>query len=356
MRAMGIGADIMSLGGIAIAIGEMIDAAIVMIENMHKHLERRIRAAGPSAGEDRRCADAHLRAAGGASGGRWSLDACKEVGPALFFSLLIITVSFLPVFALEGAGRAAVQAAGAGPRRSRWRRRRSCSHHPRPRAAWGSSSAARIHPEDRNPLIARADPRLPAGHRAGCCAGAWPVVARRAGGAHPDLDPLPAASAASSCRRSTRGRCSTCPRRCPASAWRRPAELLQRQDSILKSVPEVASVFGKAGRANTATDPAGLDMAETTIVLKPARMAARDDDGAAGGRRWTAPCACPGVTNAWTMPIQGRIDMLATGIRTPVGIKLFGPDLRGARAAREGGGARAAHRCRARAAPSPSAR
>jgi Cu(I)/Ag(I) efflux system membrane protein CusA/SilA len=301
MHALGIGSNIMSLGGIAIAVGAMVDAAIVMIENAHKHLER-------------------LRP--GQSRGEAIVAAAVEVGPALFFSLLVITVSFLPIFALEDQeGRLFKPLA--------WTKSLAMAS-----AAFLSVTLVpalmvlfvrgRILPESRNPvnrvliwlyrpvigLVLRA--RLLTVLIALVALGvtAWP--AQRIGAEFmPNLD---------------EGTLFYMPVTLPGLSVTKSAELLQTQDKIIKSFPEVASVFGKAGRAATATDPAPLEMFETVINLKPKsqwRAGMNVDKLIAEMDR---ALQFPGVSNAWTMPIKARIDMLATGIRTPVGVKLLGRD------------------------------
>ena len=302
MYLLGLSSNIMSLGGIAIAIGAMVDAAIVMIENAHKHLER--------APPDKPRAEVLIEAA-------------VEVGPALFFSLLIITVSFLPIFALEAQeGRlfkplaytktfamaaaallsvtlvpALMMAIRARPHRA------GASQSPKPTADLA------LPPGDprRAALQGRHHP-----HRAG------DPGRQRAG--------RPCGSAPSSCPISTRAPCSTCRPRFPGLSVTKAAELVQTQDKIIKSFPEVASVWGKAGRASTATDPAPTEMFETVINLKPEsewRPGMTVDKLIA---EMDKALQFPGVSNAWTMPIKARIDMLSTGIRTPVGVKVFGTD------------------------------
>ncbi|HEX6051933.1 MAG TPA: CusA/CzcA family heavy metal efflux RND transporter, partial [Gemmatimonadaceae bacterium] len=319
MRVLDVSADIMSLGGIAIAIGAMIDAAIVMIENMHKHLER---AAGPAvAGTQGRWFTTRQLT----SAQRWRIvvESSKEVGPALFFSLLIITVSFLPVFTLEGQeGRLFKPLAFTKTFAMAAASLLSVTLVP---VAMGLFVRGRIYRERANPLnrglirvyrpvidfvLARRGPVILA---AGVALIATWIPWKRIGSEFmPRLD---------------EGTILYMPTTMPGLPVARAREILRQQDSILKSFPEVEHVWGKAGRANTATDPAGLDMIETTISLRPERewrsgmtfdrlIAAMD-----------SAVRMPGVTNAWTMPIKGRIDMLATGIRTPVGIKIFGPDL-----------------------------
>jgi len=323
MRGVPVGADIMSLGGIAIAIGAMIDAAIVMIENMHKHLERRV--------------DAKERAAGRPSTGRsldtsiltleerWQVvrDSAKEVGPALFFSLLIITVSFLPVFTLEGQeGRLFKPLAFTKTFAMASASLLSITLVP---VTMGLFIRGRIYRERANPinrwLIALYRPVITFVLRR-----RWPVIgtavvvlvltaipwARIGGEFMPPLG---------------EGSILYMPTTLPGISVARAREILRIQDGILKTFPEVEHVWGKAGRANTATDPAGLDMFETTITLTPEsrwRAGMTYDKLVA---EMDSAVRMPGITNAWTMPIKARNDMLATGIRTPVGIKIFGPDL-----------------------------
>jgi copper/silver efflux system protein len=319
MRWMGVGADIMSLGGIAIAIGVMIDAAIVMVENMHKHLEREADAEGSDPGgkwvDTTRLTTKR----------RWEIvvESSKEVGPALFFSLLVITVSFLPVFALEGQeGRlfeplaltkTFAMAAGA---------LLALTLVP---VAMGLFVRGKIHRERANPinrrLIAAYDPiirftlryRLPVILAAAVALiFTWVPWKRMGSEFMPRLE---------------EGTVLYMPTTLPGISIARAREALRLQDSILASIPEVERVWGKAGRANTATDPAGLDMFETTITLRPEKEWRRGMTYDRLVAEMDSAVRMAGITNAWTMPIQGRIDMLATGIRTPVGIKLFGPDL-----------------------------
>jgi Cu(I)/Ag(I) efflux system membrane protein CusA/SilA len=302
MHALGIGSNIMSLGGIAIALGAMVDAAIVMIENAHKHIER---------------------LPPGAPRGPALIEAAKEVGPSLFFSLLVIVVSFLPIFALEDQeGRLFKPLAYT----------KSFS------MAGGALLAitlvpvlmlafirGRILPEARNPInralitiyrpLIRLVLRFPIAMvlvaALVVAATVWPVS--RLGSEF-----MPALN---------EGTLLYMPVTPPGLSVTKAAELLQVQDRIIKSFPEVESVFGKAGRADTATDPAPLEMTETVINLKP------QSEWPAGmtldrlRSEMDAALRLPGVTNAWTMPIRARIDMLSTGIRTPVGVKVFGPDL-----------------------------
>jgi Cu(I)/Ag(I) efflux system membrane protein CusA/SilA len=319
MRFLSVGADIMSLGGIAIAIGAMIDAAIVMIENMHKHLER---AAGPPvAGESaRHFSTRHLTAAQ-----RWKIvaESAQEVGPALFFSLLIITVSFLPVFTLQGQeGRMFKPLAFTKTFAMAAASLLSVTLVP---VAMGFFVRGRIYRERANPLnralvriyrpvidvvLANRGPVILAGVVAVILT--WIPWTRIGSEFMPPLD---------------EGTILYMPTTLPGIPVARAREILRQQDAIIKSFPEVEHVWGKSGRAETATDPAGFDMFETTITLEP-----RDQwrpgmtyDGLIAAM--DSALRLPGVTNAWTMPIRGGIDMLATGIRTPVGIKVFGPDL-----------------------------
>ena len=302
MRLLGMSSNLMSLGGIAIAIGAMVDAAIVMIENAHKHLERL------KEGESRTEA---------------IILACKEVGPALFFSLLIITVSFLPVFTLESQeGRLfsplayTKTFAMAG-------------------AAWLSVTLVpvlmllfirgRIMPEAQNPVnrfliwLYRPVIRGVMNWKKETILAAILIMA---------VSWYPASQLGAEFMPTlNEGSLLFMPSSLPGMSITKAAEILQTQDKIIKSFPEVASVFGKAGRANTATDPAPTEMFETVINLKPEaewRPGMNVDKLIAEMDR---ALQFPGVANSWTMPIKARIDMLATGIRTPIGIKVFGTDL-----------------------------
>ncbi len=302
MHLLGISANIMSLGGIAIAIGAMVDAAIIMIENAHKHLERD-RGTKP----------------------HWEIisDAATEVGPALFYSLLVITVSFTPVFTLEAQegrlfkplaytktfamGAAALLSVTLTP------------------VLMGYFIRGRILPEQRNPinrlLIRLYHPvlefalrfKIPLLALALLTIAVTVIPFRRLGTEF--MPPL------------WEGDMLYMPTAFPSLSITKARELLQQTDKIIKTFPEVISVFGKAGRAETATDPAPLEMFETTIMLKP------ENEWPAGmtvdklTRQMNAALQIPGVTNAWTMPIKTRVDMLSTGIKTPVGIKVGGPDL-----------------------------
>ncbi|MFN3566872.1 MAG: efflux RND transporter permease subunit, partial [Burkholderiaceae bacterium] len=302
MRALGINSNIMSLGGIAIAIGAMIDAAIVMIENAHKHLERL------AAGSDRT---------------RAIVEAGKEVGPALFFSLLIITVSFLPVFTLEAQeGRlfaplaytktfamagAALLSVTLVPLLMIWLIR------------------GRILPEAKNPvnraLIAVYRPVI-----------AWvlrnKVVTIVAAVAISAATLWPASRLGTEFMPTlNEGTLFYMPTSLPGMSITKAAELAQVQNRIIRSFPEVESVIGKAGRAATATDPAPIEMFETVINLKPESQWRRGMTIDQLIAEMDRALQFPGVANSWTMPIRARIDMLSTGIRTPIGIKVFGADL-----------------------------
>jgi Cu(I)/Ag(I) efflux system membrane protein CusA/SilA len=302
MRALGINSNIMSLGGIAIAIGAMIDAAIVMIENAHKHLER-------------------LQP--GQSRAQAMVEACKEVGPALFFSLLIITVSFLPVFTLEAEeGRMFAPLAFTKTFAMAGAALLSVTLVP---VLMGLFIRGRILPEARNPvnraLIALYRPVIAWVMR-------WKKTTIALAALSLAITVIPAAKLGTEFMPTlNEGTILYMPSSLPAMSVTKAGELLQVQDRIIKSFPEVASVAGKAGRALTATDPAPLEMFETVINLKPEsewRPGMTMDKLIA---EMDKAMQFPGVSNAWTMPIRARIDMLATGIRTPIGIKVFGKDL-----------------------------
>ena len=302
MRALGINSNIMSLGGIAIAIGAMIDAAIVMIENAHKHLERM------------KPGDSRARA---------MVDACREVGPALFFSLLIITVSFLPVFTLEAEeGRMFAPLAFTKTFAMAGAALLSVTLVP---VLMGFFIRGRILPEAKNPvnrvLIALYRPIIAWVMR-------WKKTTIALAIASLAVTVVPATKLGTEFMPTlNEGTILYMPASLPAMSVTKAGELLQVQDRILKSFPEVASVAGKAGRALTATDPAPLEMFETVVNLKPEsewRPGMTMDKLIA---EMDKAMQFPGVSNAWTMPIRARIDMLATGIRTPIGIKVFGKDL-----------------------------
>ncbi len=303
MHQQGLSANIMSLGGIAIAIGAMVDAAIIMIENAHKHLER----------------DAGKRP-------HWDIiaDAASEVGPALFYSLLVITVSFMPVFTLESQegrlfkplaftktfamGSAALLSITLVP------------------VLMGYFIRGRILPEHRNPvnrlLIRIYHPVLEFALRFKFLLLALAVLTiavttipfRRLGSEF--MPPL------------YEGDMLYMPSLLPGNSITLAREFLQQTDKIIKTFPEVQNVFGKIGRAETATDPAPLEMVETTITLKPESEWPKGMTIQKLTDQLNAAIQIPGATNAWTMPIKTRVDMLSTGIKTPVGIKVGGPDLK----------------------------
>ena len=301
IRWMGINANIMSLGGIAIAIGAMIDAAIVMIENLHKHIERE---------PDRP---------------HWErvLAASREVGPALFMSLLIITLSFLPVFTLEdqegrlfrplaltktfAMGAAAFLSVTLVP------------------VLMGLFVTGRIRPEHANPINRWASalyrPILRWTLR-------WRSLVLAAAAALLVATAFPLRQLGSEFMPPLReGSLMYMPNTLPSVSLTQQRRLLQLQDSILMTFPEVESVWGKAGRANTATDWAPISMVETTVNLKPPsqwRAGMTQDRLIAEMDR---ALRITGAANSWTMPIKNRTDMLSTGIRTTLGVKIFGPDL-----------------------------
>ena len=316
MRGIGAGADIMSLGGIAIAVGAMIDAAIVMIENMHKHLER----ASDAPAGSRYFSTSHLTSAE-----RWKIvvESSKEVGPALFFSLLIITVSFLPVFTLEGQeGRLFKPLAFTKTFAMAAASLLSVTLVP---VAMGLFIRGRIYREKANPLN-RALIRLYHPVIEFVLQRRWPVIVGAATALI--LTWIPWQRIGSEFMPPLyEGTILYMPTTLPGVSVARAREILRIQDGVLKRFPEVDHVWGKAGRAMTATDPAGLDMFETTITLKPRDQWRRGMTEEKLVAEMDSAVRMAGVTNAWTMPIKGRIDMLATGIRTPVGIKVFGPDL-----------------------------
>jgi len=310
MHHQGINANIMSLGGIAIAIGAMVDAAIVMIENAHRHLERwRHAHPGEAIGER----------------DRWKLvgDAATEVGPALFFSLLVITLSFVPIFTLEAQeGRlfaplaytkTYAMAAAAGI---------SVTLVP---VLMGYLIRGRIPDEARNPVNARlmalyrpllakvlARPWIAIGLAlVAVLLTAWPLS--RLGGEF--LPPL------------EEGDLLYMPSALPGLSAAKASELLQQTDRLIRQVPEVARVFGKAGRAETATDPAPLEMFETTIQFKPRSEWRPGMTMRKLVDELDRTVRVPGLANLWVPPIRNRIDMLATGIKSPVGVKVSGPDL-----------------------------
>jgi Cu(I)/Ag(I) efflux system membrane protein CusA/SilA len=305
MRLLGMSANLMSLGGIAIAIGVMIDAAIVMIENAHKHLER--------LPDDHTTADRFEA----------MMAACKEVGPALFFSLLIITVSFLPVFALEGQeGRLFSPLAYTKTFAMAGAAVLSVTLVP---VLMLLFIRGKIMPEAKNPvnrvLIWAYRPLIAAVMRYKKMTILLALVVLVA-------SIYPASKLGSEFMPTlNEGSLLYMPASLPGMSITKAAELLQTQNKIIKSFPEVASVFGKAGRANTATDPAPTEMFETVINLKPESEWRAGLTMDALIAEMDKALQFPGVANSWTMPIKARIDMLSTGIRTPIGIKVFGKDL-----------------------------
>ena len=303
MYQQGLNANIMSLGGIAIAIGAMVDGAIVMIENVHKHMEK-----NP-------LTDAN----------RWEViaKAATEVGPPLFFSLLIITLSFLPVFTLEAQEgklfsplaytKTYAMAAAAGL---------AITLVP---VLMGYFIRGTVKPEHENPI----NRALAAAYRpiirgalnypktlmlvivVVMAAGLWPV-SKIGSEFMPPLD---------------EGDLMYMPTTYAGVSIGKARELLQQTDKLIKTVPEVETVFGKIGRAETATDPAPLTMIETFIQLKPRAEWRENMTPELLRQEFDSLVKFPGLTNAWVMPIKTRIDMLSTGIKTPVGVKVAGPDL-----------------------------
>ena len=310
MRHQGVNANIMSLGGIAIAIGAMVDAAIVMIENAHKRLEA-WRHANPGA---------HLA---GAAHWRLIADAAAEVGPALFFSLLIITLSFVPVFALEAQeGRLFSPLAYTKTYAMAAAAILSVTLVP---VLMGYLIRGRIPDERSNPLnrllIAAYRPLLAAVLRAPkltlaiaalvAASALWPI-ARTGTEFIPPLD---------------EGDLLYMPTTLPGLSPGKAAQLLQQTDKLIATVPEVQSVFGKIGRAETATDPAPLEMIETTVRLKPRSAWRPGMTPEKLVEELDRLVQLPGLANLWIPPIRNRIDMLATGIKSPLGIKVSGDDL-----------------------------
>jgi Cu(I)/Ag(I) efflux system membrane protein CusA/SilA len=302
MNALGMTSNIMSLGGIAIAVGAMVDASIVMIENAHKRLEH---------------------APPGASRSRVLIEAAVEVGPALFFSLLVITVSFLPVFTLESQeGRLFKPLAFTKTFAMAGAAFLSITLVP---VLMMLFVRGRILPEQKNPvnrfLIWLYRPIIRLVLRAKI---ATIVIALAILG----ISVIPAMRLGSEFMPAlNEGTLLYMPSTLPGLSMTKAAELLQVQDRIIKSFPEVESVYGKAGRAATATDPAPTEMFETVINLKPTsewRQGLTLDGLIA---EMDKALQLPGVSNAWTMPLKARTDMLSTGIRTPIGIKVFGKDL-----------------------------
>jgi len=322
MYYLGINANIMSLGGIAIAIGVMVDASLVMVENAHKHIERTTASLGRALEPDER-----MRAV---------LDAAKEVGPSLFFSLLIVTVSFLPVFTLEQVeGRLFLPLALTKT------------------FAMAASSVlavtlvpalmvlfirGKIRPEAKNPIaqifirtyrpVIRWTLKHPVSVLITCglllLVTLLPVQRMLFGRPYVPFPQI----GSEFMPPFDEGDLLYMPTTLPGVSPQKAKELLQLTDRIIASFPEVESVFGKIGRAETATDPAPLSMIETIVILKPKSEWRKGLTRRKLIREMDEATQIPGLTNLWTMPIKNRIDMLATGIKTPVGIKVAGADLR----------------------------
>jgi Cu(I)/Ag(I) efflux system membrane protein CusA/SilA len=303
MYWQGINANIMSLGGIAIAIGVMVDAAIVMIENVHKHIEKT-----PLTDEN-----------------RWEIvrDATLEVGPPLFFALLITTLSFLPVFALEAQeGRLFAPLAFTKTYAMASSAGLSITLVP---VLIGYFVRGKIKPEHENPinraliagyrptinLILKAPKKLILGALFMVALSYWPLV-------HLGSEFMPTLD---------EGDWMYMPTTLPGISIGKARQVLQQTDKLIQSFPEVKSVFGKMGRAETATDPAPLTMVESVIQLKPRSEWPAGMTPEKLKDKLNQAVNLPGITNAWVMPIKTRIDMLATGIKTPVGIKIMGPSL-----------------------------
>ncbi|HEV8693504.1 MAG TPA: efflux RND transporter permease subunit [Lysobacter sp.] len=327
MHYQGITANLLSLGGIAIAIGAMVDAAVVMIENAHKHLERFRAAPTPSSASrgrvgvgtseiDREPTDAE----------RWQLmaESASEVGPALFISLLVITLSFVPVFALQAQeGRlfsplaytkTYAMAAAAGL---------AITLIP---VLMGYLIRGHIRAEQDNPLnralIALYRPVLDAVLR-------FPRLTLALAGGVLVLSLIPLLRLGSEFMPPLEeGTLLYMPSALPGLSAGKASQLLQQTDRMIKTVPEVAHVFGKAGRAETATDPAPLEMFETTVTFKPRSEWRPGMTPSKLRQELDRAVQVPGMTNLWVPPIRNRIDMLATGIKSPIGIKVSGPDVR----------------------------
>jgi len=308
MHTQQMNANIMSLGGIAIAVGVMVDAAIVMIENMHKHIERATEKHGQLSSKQ-----------------RWQLvaDSASEVGKPIFYSLMIITLSFMPVFTLEAQEgklfaplaytKTFAMAAAAGL---------AITLVP---VLMGYFIRGRIIAEHKNPinrllkaiyapfinLVLHAPVSVTLLAALFVIVSLWPL-SQLGSEFMPDMD---------------EGDLMYMPTTYPGLSIGKAQELLQQTDKLIKTVPEVKSVFGKIGRADTATDPAPLTMIETTVQLKPKSEWREGMTTEKLKQELNELIRFPGLTNAWVMPIKTRIDMLATGIKTPVGIKIAGPDL-----------------------------
>ena len=310
MRVQGVNANIMSLGGIAIAVGAMVDAAIVMIENAHKHLE-----AWAHKHPERRMDEPT----------RWRLitDAAAEVGPALFLSLVIITLSFVPVFALQAQeGRLFSPLAFTKSYAMAGAAILSVTLVP---VLMGYLIRGRIPAEDANPVnrwltqayrpaidwVLRKPKTVLLLALVVFATAAWPL-SRIGGEFIPPMD---------------EGDLLYMPSALPGLSAAKAAELLQQTDRLIKTVPEVKTVFGKAGRAETATDPAPLEMFETTIQFKPRSEWRPGMTPEKLVEELDRVVQVPGLANVWVPPIRNRIDMLATGIKSPIGVKVSGSDL-----------------------------
>ncbi len=304
MHLQGINANILSLGGIAIAIGAMVDAAIVMIENVHKHIER---------GEVEKS-------------GYWTLvkNAACEVGPPLFFSLLIITLSFLPVFTLQAQeGRMFKPLAFTKTYSMAAAAFLSITLVP---VLMGYFIRGKITPEHKNPInrallnlyqpmisfVFKRPKTIIIGAIVLIIVTLWPL-SRIGSEFMPELN---------------EGTLLYMPTTLPGISVGKARQLLQQTDRLIKTMPEVSTVFGKVGRADTATDPAPMSMIETVVQLKPQSQWPKGMTMSKLKKKLNQLIQFPGVTNSWGMPIKTRIDMLSTGIKTPVGIKITGPDLK----------------------------
>jgi len=340
MQQQGVSANLMSLGGIAIAIGAMVDAAIVMIENMHKHLERATMPPPPCRGRagegvesmhsDTSTPIPTFPLQGGRSGAEidyWEIvkNSSLEVGPALFFSLLVITVSFLPVLTLGGQegklfsplaytktyamAASAMLAVTLTPVLMGYfirGRIRSEQHNPLNRILQALYRPALLTALSKRKLTIIAALLL-------LLSMAWPLA--KLGSEF--MPPL------------YEGDLLYMPTTLPGLSIDEAANILQITDRLIKQMPEVERVFGKAGRADTATDPAPLSMLETTILLKPREQWPAGETTEQLIHKLDDQVHLPGLTNSWGYPIRTRIDMLSTGIKTPLGIKVTGPDLKG---------------------------
>jgi len=316
MYYLGVTSNIMSLGGIAIAIGAMVDASIIMVENAHKKLEEWESAAGEGSPADNPTKSERTRI-------DVIIDAAREVGPSLFFSLLVITVGFLPVFTLQAqAGRLFKPLAYTKTFAMLFSSFLAITFTP---VLMTLFIRGYIRPEEKNPVsrilhtlyepMARLALRFKVAVIiiAVIIMGLTVIPYKKLGSEF--MPPL------------YEGTLFYMPVTVPAASISVASQLLQIQDKILKEIPEVAQVFGKAGRAETATDPAPMEMFETVINLKPEKEWRAGMDVEKLKNEMNDALQIPGVANSFTMPIKARIDMLATGIRTPVGVKVMGPKL-----------------------------